>query len=154
MNDPAQMADDHLAATAERDDRAQETDRRERIEAIRARHAATTRGPWQWFGDTATWQAYLATVNRGRIFIMRFYRWGMQSAQPAFQSDHRMVNASELARFEVQPDATSKDDPRLYRHDFVGIRHPDAIFLASSWADVELLLAEVDRLRALLPEGT
>jgi hypothetical protein len=46
---------------------------------------AATAGPWQWFGNTKMREVYLATIDRGRVFVMDFVRWGMSSAQPRFQ---------------------------------------------------------------------
>jgi hypothetical protein len=40
------------------------------IDEIRARHEAAIPGPWQWYGNTATDQVYLATRDRGRTYIL------------------------------------------------------------------------------------
>ena len=97
-------------------------------EKARALLDAATSGPWRWYGDTSSQIIYLATVDRGRQYVMRFLRWGMRNATPTFTSrdSHMMEKAEHWAQYEVAPTATSKDDPRLYRHDFVGLRHPDA----------------------------
>lgn len=94
---------------------------------------AATEGPWCWFGNTANRSIYLATIDGGRQFVMAFYRWGMRDATPAFQgADHVMHNAEEYVQYEVAPDATDKADERLYRHDFQGLRHPDAELIAAA----------------------
>lgn len=62
------------------------------------------------------------------------------------------IDARELAIFEVAPKATKRDDPKVYRADIVGIRHSDAVFIAAARKDVDDLLAEVRRLRALVGE--
>lgn len=132
------------------------------LTGARARLAAATPGPWRWYGDTETHTVYLATTHSGRCHVMGFRRWGMRGAQPEFQvyddytlpdvrkrGSHGMVALSELEtragadrgpRFDVAP-------PR-YRHDFVGIAHPDASFIEHSWADLRDALAEVDRVEA------
>lgn len=63
---------------------------------------------------------------------------------------HVAIDARTLAVFEVCPDATERNDQRVYRGDLVGIRNPDADFIAHARQDVDDLLAEVARLRALL----
>lgn len=141
----------------------------DRIEEIRARAAKATPGPWGWFGNTDTRHTYLATIRWGRYLVMSFHRWGMNGAQPMFAEGRRldpkyddgtsmcrfargerMVKAEFLGRYEVAPDATSRDDDRVYRADLVGFRNPDAEFIAHARADVDELLAEVDRLRQAL----
>ncbi|MEV0085230.1 hypothetical protein [Saccharopolyspora sp. NPDC050642] len=68
----------------------------------------------------------------------------------AFSTDMRMKPARDMAVYEVAPQATSRDDQRVYRADVIGIRHPDATFIEHSRADVDWLVAEVDRLRAAI----
>jgi hypothetical protein len=119
------------------------------IEEIRLRANAAQRGPWGWFGN-AKYEFFLSTKDRGRIFVMQFGRMGMQSAQPCFNVNGRgMTDGRELAIYEVNRNATDFNDPSLYRHDIVGFRHPDAEFIAHSRQDVDVLLAEIDRLREL-----
>lgn len=123
------------------------------VDEIRARADAAHKGPWGWFGNTKMKNVYLATKHSGRIYIMLFERWGMQSAKPIFQEQ---VGPGEYPQsgmpvvWEVAPDATSDDDPRLYRHTIRSIRNPDAEFIAHSRQDVDDLLAEIDRLNAEL----
>jgi hypothetical protein len=126
----------------------------ERLAQIKALLAEVRPGPWQWFGNTKMRDVYLATVDNGRVFVMGFERWGMRGAQPIFQVgvDGRrggfMRSLQELSEggggLGVQYEAP-------YRKDFVGIGHTDARFIAESRALVDELLAEVDRLRALVP---
>lgn len=133
------------------------------IDAIRAREQAATPGPWRWYGNTATQDLALTTVGLGTSYVMRFARWGMRNAQPLFAvgrkwganpkhgdleiSPHgRMTPAGHMPVYEVAPDATSRTDPRVYREDLTGIRHPDAEFIAHAREDIRLLLAFVDRL--------
>jgi hypothetical protein len=68
----------------------------------------------------------------------------MRGAQPVFCSDGILRDAKEL----LAPDT----NPRRGR--ISAILHPDAESIAHSWQDVDELLAEVDRLRALLGEKT
>lgn len=109
-------------------------------DAVRARHAAATPGPWRWFGNTKFHSIYLATIHGGRRFVMNFCRWGFSGATPEFQikrgSGGVMVEAHTLVKYEVD-----------YRKDISGIDHPDAIFIENAWADVDYLIRENDRLR-------
>lgn len=134
-----------------------------RLAEIRQREQDATPGPWRWTGNTDVKQMELSTVGFGRLVVMNFARWGMNGAQPKFGAGRAwkpnptssydftslglMTKASELPVFEVAPAATERSDPRVYRADMVGVRHPDAEFIARSRRDVPALLAEVDRLR-------
>jgi hypothetical protein len=86
--------------------------------------------------------------------VMDFVRWGMQAAQPRFlnpaDDGSWMFKASDMPIYQVAPDATSRDDRRVYRADIIGIRHPDAEFIAHARQDVDDLLALVDELQAAL----
>ena len=122
-----------------------------KLDSLETLAAAATPGEWGWYGSADT-EIYLATRDRGRLFIMRFVRKGMQGAQPLLQpivKNRGMVRAMDHLIFEVAPDATSRDDPRVYRGDIVGIRHPDAAWIAAADpTTVGALIAEVRRLRA------
>jgi|GEM_PF-3194412 len=81
----------------------------------------------------------------------------MQDPRLQLIGDLALVDARDLAVYEVAPEATTREDPRVYRADVVGIRHPDAIFIASAGRDLTAVLtaldaaeAEVERLRAAL----
>lgn len=137
------------------------------LEVIRDRMNRATPGPWGWFGNTAVQHIYLATQRWGRHMVMQFDRWGMQNAQPTFferpkpeqvrksiVADSVFRKASDVPVYEVAPHARSKSNPAVYREDLVGIRNADATFIAHSREDVEWLVAEVDRLTALLAEGS
>jgi hypothetical protein len=79
----------------------------------------------------------------------RLDRWGepVRETRMCFTSpDCYAQDARELAVYEVARDATSRDDPKVYRADIVDVRHPDAQFIAHARQDVETLLAEVDQL--------
>lgn len=109
----------------------------EKLQEIRDRHLAAPRGPWRWTGYTGSNQIHLSTRYDS---LMEFERWGMQSAQPVFNTDGLLYRASEL----VTPDTAPA------RGRVTGIEHPVARVIAHSWQDVADLLDEVDRLRALL----
>lgn len=47
--------------------------------------------------------------------------------------------------YEVAPNATDRDDPRVYRADITDVRHPDAAFIAAARTDVPFLLDELAR---------
>lgn len=110
------------------------------IDAIRARWAKATPGPWRWFGNTFGKNIYLATTHSGRMDVMDFARYGPRFAQPVFRVDSPtggiMTKAHDLVTYEVD-----------YRHDISGIDHPDAEAIAAAPEDVRVLLDEVDRLR-------
>lgn len=119
----------------------------DRLAEIRARAAAATPGPWRWHGNTDNRHVWLQTPRMGGMTVMDFVRWGMQQAAPRFGVDGLMRTADTMVRYAVAPDATSRKDPSVYRADITSIRHPDAEFIAASRADVDWLLAEVERLR-------
>lgn len=96
-----------------------------------------TEGPWSWFGSADFQQLYLGTMDRGRVIVMDFDRWGMRRAQPRFQVDSRMVQAKELLRFEVGDPSVlgitdAKEHPSIYRYDVRDIDHPDARLIVSA----------------------
>jgi hypothetical protein len=122
----------------------------EERERWKALAEAATPGPWHWFGNTKTNQIGLGWWRKGwgRCTVMDFTRWGMQSAQPRFSDQGSMMHdASGMAVWEVNRVATNPKDPSLYRHDVVGIRHPDAEFIAAAREAVPALLADNQRLR-------
>ncbi|ARC56018.1 hypothetical protein AS850_02885 [Frondihabitans sp. 762G35] len=127
------------------------------IDEIRARAEAAPRGPWHWAGNTKNHHTYLATwiPGWGRCSIMDFTRAGMHGAEPRFMQtdDVFMIRGRDLAIYEVAPTATTPDDPRVYRHDIIGYRHPTAEFIAHSREDIDTLLAEIDRLTTALAEA-
>lgn len=125
----------------------------DRLDEIKARAAAATPGPWRWRGNTDNRQIWLQTPRLCGMTIMDFERWGMQRAVPRFAVDGLMHKADGMVVYEVAPDATSRKDPKVYRADITSIKHPDAEFIASSRADVDWLVAEVERLRAAVNQS-
>ena len=66
---------------------------------------------------------------------MDFVRLGMQGAQPRFQKNGIMENASDLSTFEVCEAVgyeSAKKDRSCYRYDIDGIDHPDARLIAAA----------------------
>jgi hypothetical protein len=61
----------------------------------------------------------------------------------------RLLPLEQQARYDVCPDAESREDPRVYRADYTP-RSPDAAFIAHARQDVDWLLDEVARLESLL----
>lgn len=125
------------------------------LDAIRARANAADRGPWQWGGHLTYSGPGLFTrhSSRGESSIMDFRRLDMQGAQPRFQRPNGLMewaNDPGVAIFEVCPEAMSIDDPRVYRDDIIGFRNGNAEFIAHSRQDVDDLLAEIDRLNAVI----
>ena len=111
-----------------------------------------TPGPWHWFGNTQSKQFYLATPDRGRQFVMTFIRYGIHSAQPAFQVNGLMHQADVLCRYEVgDPDVLGSRQAQanhtVYRKDVRDIDHPDARLMADAWM-IPGLLAEREDARA------
>lgn len=94
--------------------------------------AKFTPGPWAWFGNTKH-DFYLATTHSGRLYVMGFHRKGMSGAQPWFRGPKgHMVPASQMPIFEVCREAENAEDERVYRHDIVGFRSPDAHLIAAA----------------------
>lgn len=119
------------------------------LSSIRSRVEAATPGPWGWTGNQKIRWIELSTLHSGRLGVMRFERWGMTGAQPVFLDPESRalgmgavtnVKASDVPIFEVCRDATSADDPRVYRADIIGLRHPDAAFIAHARQDIPALL--------------
>ncbi|MFF7293191.1 hypothetical protein ACFY9N_11735 [Microbacterium sp. NPDC008134] len=69
-----------------------------------------------------------------------------RDARLEFGTDLMMVNARDLAIYEVAPNALSREDPDVYRADVSGIRHPDATYIAA--AHPAVVLALIAELRA------
>lgn len=67
----------------------------------------------------------------------------------AFCTDWLYTDARELVTFQVAPNATDRSDPRVYRADITGIRHPDAEFIEHSRQDLARLLAIAEAVAAL-----
>jgi hypothetical protein len=141
--------------------------------------ATHTPGPWGWYGDTKHNHMYLATVGRGRTYVMDFVRWGMGSAQPRFQLRREnghgvMVPSSEFAVYEVGErsvigHAAAKLNESVYRYDVCGLSHPDASLIAAApdlleackelldsaayWSEYDVPLGIVDRLKAAITKA-
>jgi hypothetical protein len=61
---------------------------------------------------------------------MTFWRWGMRGAKPVFTEFDKgllLPDTENRLIYQVCPEATSHDDPRVYRQTIIGIRHPDAV---------------------------
>ncbi len=114
------------------------------LDELESKARAARPGPWQWYGNTKTYDVQLATVHGGRVFVMDFVRWGMAGAQPRFQIDHRMHTLGELGLGE-HPMGPQFEVP--YRRQFLGIGHPDAQHIAAN--DPSTTLALIARIREL-----
>lgn len=115
----------------------------DRDEARRLTDAATP-GPWRWLGNVDSADIRLQTRYGHGLTVLGFARHGMRGAQPVFQVDGMLVDGKDLVRYEVAPEATSRKDPKVYRGDINGIRHPDAEFIAAARSLVPALLDELD----------
>lgn len=69
-----------------------------RLTAIRQRFDAIIPGPWRWFGNTATDQIYLGTVDRGRLIILEPHT---RATEHVFHHDHCETYALAEARENV-----------------------------------------------------
>ncbi len=61
-----------------------------------------------------------------------------------FMTDLMCVDARDLVVYEVAPDATTRDDPNVYRADITDIRHPDAELIAAARTAVPELIERVE----------
>ena len=113
------------------------------IEAIRARWAEATPGPWCWEGTFSSHGIRLVSPSsrvRPSRLVMGFERWGMSRASPVFQLPDLTVRAAR----EI-----SVRHPK-YLNDIKALNHPTAIAIAAAPADVQTLLRVVDALAAEL----
>lgn len=119
------------------------------LEKAKKLNEEATSPPWSWFGNTKSRNLYLATVDRGRQFIMQFARWGMSSGQPLFQVPNKgdggtMVKASDLVTFEAD-----------HRKDVSDIDHPDARMMTEGrnlFSELVAALSEAVRLLESNPD--
>ena len=102
------------------------------LKALAEAGQLATEGKWGWFGNIKTKDIYLSTVDRGRIFIMQFARWGMRRAQPRFQVDGIMRDVADLVEVD-------------HNQAFRSINHPDAEFILIS-ANSRPAIAEAVRI--------
>lgn len=120
------------------------------LDAIKARCEAATPGPWYWGGNvTIPGGIDLRAKVSGIPIVMQFRRWGLQGAEPCFwkRIDEGLKDAGWWpAQHQRARDIAVRERP--YRGDIVRLENADAEFIAHSRADVEALVAEVERLRA------
>lgn len=122
------------------------------LEELERKAMSATQGVWQWFGNTKMCEVYLATVDRGRVFVMDFVRWGMAGAQPRFQC---RIASEEPGFGWMRPlgDLGKEEHPlgprfeAPHRRQFTGIGHPDAEHIAA--ASPPVVLALIERIREL-----
>lgn len=112
-------------------------ERAARLAAIAGRASTATPGPWRWKGNKDSNAIYLMRARAWGDVVMAFFRWGMQSAQPRFCTDGLIVKPKWAM------------GPPHHPWEIVGIDHPDARFIEHSREDIDWLLGEVERLRAL-----
>lgn len=114
---------------------------------------AATPGPWSWFGNTKMHEVYLATVDRGHVFIMDFVRWGMQAGQPRFQIRekgdgspfHRLSIMRSLGDLAKEGHPEGPIFEATHRRHFHGIGNPDAKHIAAASPDAVLELIQLVR---------
>ena len=91
--------------------------------------ATTNAGRWHWSGNMDTGEPYLATwvPGAGRCQVLSVGQTGaVRNARLTLMEDLMLVYARDRAIYEVAPSATSRKDPKVYRADIIGLRHPDA----------------------------
>ena len=116
------------------------------LDAIKARANAATPGPWRWDGHTR-FGIRLDSITSGRPIVMGFVRHGMRGAQPTFWDRKAGEHPAHNGTYRKAVDIAVLEVP--YRDDVVALRNADAEFIAHSRADVEALIAEVERLRGV-----
>lgn len=82
-----------------------------------------TPGPWQWF-ERMPGRPYLATPDRGQLYVMGFERKGMQGAGPVFSHWPGVEGGAERER------KGGIMEPGLWLHD--GSMHPDARLISAA----------------------
>lgn len=107
-----------------------------------------TPGPWNWFVNTKTKQAYLATEHSGRQFVMCFKRAGMQRAQPVFQV-HMSTGGVMWPLFDPHSGITTEPD----HNGEVEVIHPDAVMIAAAPTLYAALRDLLDAYRDLAESG-
>jgi hypothetical protein len=92
------------------------------------------------------WDAAIQAAQAAAVedYLTDEYGNSRTEQRMAFCTDWLYTDARKLAVFEVAPGVTDRADPRVYRADITGIRHPDAEFIAAARSDVPRLLAAVD----------
>lgn len=102
-----------------------------------------TKGPWRWFANRKSGQVHLATEGRGRVFVMSFFRKGLNGAQPAFQQHKEGCLGECRGCGELVPVFNAG-----YREDHNGeieiADHPDARLIAAAPMLYEALKSLVD----------
>lgn len=130
------------------------TTERPNLNAIRQRAEAAMPGPWFWWGNVDVQRISLVgrrNLRAGIMTVMDFTRWGMQGAQPQFCDERGLLvkaSVDPMPVYQVCPEATTRQDPRVYRGDFLELRHPDAQFIAHARQDIDDLLAYIAHLEA------
>lgn len=85
--------------------------------------AQHTPGPWEWFTHSGD-RPYLATPDRGRLYVMDFGRKGMNGATPRFSIWEGLQLGSERGRRGgIMVDGAFLPD---------GALHPDACLIAAA----------------------
>lgn len=105
------------------------------VAAIGARAEAATAGPWAWklHGDPR-----LESVTSGLPCVMAFRRRGMNGAEPVFWKRDPAKHPAWHGEFQPAREMSASNI------------NADASFIARARTDVPALVAEVQRLRALV----
>ena len=92
-----------------------------------------TPGPWEWF-ERQIGRPYLATPDRGHLYVMGFERKGMQGATPVFAHWTGLEGGAPRDR-----KGGIMENGLLLRD---GSMHPDARLIAATPLLLEALIAE------------
>lgn len=125
---------------------------------IKARLAATTPGEWKWMDeilrdvpyDTETWfgDQHILTGNDGSLGVVGLFAETPLDAENESYLDPVLEARDDDDDIPEDPDDPGSADLNLWRGVIQAGNIADLEFLASAKADVEALIAEVERLRA------
>lgn len=102
--------------------------------------AKHTPGPWQWF-ERQKGRPYLATPDRGQLYVMGFERAGMQGAGPVFAHWPGIEGGAARER------RGGVMEPGLLLRD--GLMHPDARMVEAAPDLLEALAALTNHCRRM-----
>lgn len=118
------------------------------LDAIKARRDAATPGPWYWGGNLSAKAIDLRARVSNTPIVMAFHRWGTSGAEPCFWKRTPEKDPAFHGEYQRARDIAIRE--RHYRDDVAALDNADAEFIAHSRADIDSLIAEVERLQSAL----